>query len=43
MNELKSETGFSDVVAEVQSLLEPVYQSIAEQRSYPLKWLPDDF
>ena len=42
-NNLNSETVFADVVGEVQCLLEPVYQSIAEQRPYKLKWLPDDF
>ena len=41
-NNLKSESEFSEVVDDVQRLLEPVYQSIAEQRPFILQWLPDD-
>jgi len=42
-NGLEIEEGFAEVVSEVQHLLEPAYQSIAEQRPFQLKWSPDKF
>ena len=42
-NNLNSEIDFPGAVAEVQSLLEPVYQSISEERSFTMQWISDDF
>jgi predicted nucleotidyltransferase component of viral defense system len=42
-NNLDVEIGFADVVAEVQCLLEPVYQSIAEKRPFQLKWSSGEY
>ena len=42
-NNLNIETEFAEAVYEVQNLLEPVYQSIAVQKSFTRKWLPDEF
>jgi predicted nucleotidyltransferase component of viral defense system len=40
---ISNKTDFNDIVFEVRSLLEPVYQSIAKQQSFQLQWLQDDF
>lgn len=42
-NGLNVEPDFGEVVAEVQCLLEPLYQSIAEQRPFTAQWSPDEF
>lgn len=42
-NNLHNENDFADIVGEVQQLLEPVYQSIAEQQLYARQWLPEVF
>ncbi|MBL1274486.1 MAG: nucleotidyl transferase AbiEii/AbiGii toxin family protein [Ectothiorhodospiraceae bacterium] len=42
-NNLNNNTEFNHIVDEVQQLLEPVYQSVANQGAYEMHWLPDDF
>ena len=42
-NNLNDETEFTSIVSEIQRLLEPVYQSIAEQQSFSLQWSPEAF
>ena len=42
-NGLEKETRFSDVVGEIQELLEPVYQAIAEKHPYKQQWLSGEF
>jgi len=42
-NGLQMQSSFTDVVGEVQSLLEPVYESIAQQQPFKLQWLSDEF
>ena len=42
-NNLDIEIDFSAAVAEVQCLIDPVYQAIVEQLVFKLQWLPDKF
>ncbi len=42
-NNLQNKTDFAHVVGEVQQLLEPVYQSIANQKTFDLQWSPEEF
>jgi len=42
-NSLKRETGFPQVVGEIQQLLEPVYESISDQQTFDLQWSSEDF
>ena len=42
-NSLNIKVDFVDVVSEIHSLLESVYRSIAEKKSFTSQWLPDDF
>ncbi len=42
-NNITDETGFSDVVTEIQQFIEPIYQAISENRSFTMLWLPDAF
>lgn len=42
-NGLEKGSNFSDIVGEIQSFLEPVYQSIAAQHDYKQQWLADSF
>ncbi len=42
-NGLNRDMDFAEVVAVVQSLLEPIYQAIAEQRQFTAQWTPDKF
>jgi predicted nucleotidyltransferase component of viral defense system len=42
-NSLEKGSDFSDVVGEIQHLLEPVYQAIAEQQDYKKQWLSDKY
>lgn len=42
-NNLNNKTEFSHIVGEVQRLLEPVYQCIAEQQLFQLQWSPEEF
>jgi len=42
-NNITDEVDFSDVVTEIQEFIEPIYQSISENRSVTMQWLPDDF
>jgi predicted nucleotidyltransferase component of viral defense system len=42
-NTLNIKTDFAETVYEIQNLLEPVYQSIALQKIFVLKWLSDEF
>jgi len=41
-NSLNIKVDFVDVVSEIQCLLEPIYRSIAEKRSFASQWLPGD-
>ena len=42
-NNITDETGFSDIVTEIQQFIEPIYQAISENRSFTMLWLPDVF
>jgi len=42
-NSLNIKINFFDVVTEIQCLLEPIYQSIAEKKLFVSQWLPNDF
>jgi len=42
-NNITDEADFSDVVTEIQEFIEPIYQSISENQSVTMQWLPDDF
>lgn len=42
-NNITDETGFSDIVTEIQQFIEPIYQAISENRSFTMQWLPDIF
>ncbi len=42
-NNITDEANFSDVVTEIQQFIEPIHQSISENRSFTMQWLPDDF
>ena len=42
-NSLNIKINFVDVVTEIQCLLKPIYQSIAEKKSFTSQWLPEDF
>ncbi|VAW50303.1 FIG00645039: hypothetical protein with HTH-domain [hydrothermal vent metagenome] len=42
-NNITDEANFSDVVTEIQEFIEPIHQSISENRSFTMQWLPDDF
>ena len=42
-NNITDEAYFSDIVTEIQRFIEPIYQSISENRSLTMQWLPDVF
>ena len=42
-NNLNRKTGFPQIVAELQQLLEPVYESIVNQQSFEMQWSPEEF
>ena len=42
-NNITDEADFSDVVTEIQGFIEPIHQSISENRSFTMQWLPDGF
>jgi len=42
-NNLNSKTGFPQIVAEVQQLLAPVYDSIINPQSFEMQWSPEEF
>lgn len=42
-NALNLDMDFAEVVAEVQLLLGPIYQAIAEQRQFTAQWIPEMF
>ncbi len=42
-NKITDEAGFSDVIDEIQRFIEPIYQTISENRSLTTQWQPDVF
>ena len=42
-NNITGETSFPDIVTEIQLFIEPVYQSISEESSFTMQWIPEDF
>ena len=42
-NNITDEVDFSDIITEIQQFIEPIYQSISENRSFTMLWRPDAF
>ena len=42
-NNITDEEDFSNIVTEIQRLIEPIYQAISENRSFTMQWHPDAF
>jgi predicted nucleotidyltransferase component of viral defense system len=42
-NNITDEAVFSDIIAEIQRFIEPIYQAISENRPLTMQWQPDVF